>query len=803
MPHGGHPVIRLQNDFHRSAHLHRALAGFLAVLAALWSPYVGAEPGKDEAIDPAVPAGSERPASVPPTAALDLDDAVEPFTPVRARSETESDRVEALGLFAAARVDEQEERSYQALRRYQRATRFDPSSQAARRQAVVLAIRLAGAGSSRQERPQEEEGHWQSALRYARNGDLGIDEAGVLWELARHFAQEEQYAEALRYFRAARALQPEKRSTGYVILTLDVARMAYLTGEFAAAADAFGEVMEALEHPDQFGLDERIQRRLLTGNDGTASMTQLYLLFAEGFLSAERFDRATAAFEKVNRLSPSPSVLAFRLARVEEARKQPAKALEVLQPYFDAKETSEGLAPYQLLARLVKAVHANAADANNHDSGSAAEAISKLVDLRQRDPDNQLLTLFLAEQYRAAEQFEQAEPLYTTVLANSPSSLAYQGLAVTQRRLKRTENLLGLLGDLAGKTGSLDVLGDETKAIAGDKELVESLVRLARDRHRADADSIGFGQRLATALVAVEAERYDDASEFFELAMKVNQESARDLYRTWSVGLLGKQRYDEAAAVLTRAIDERAVTAGDPTFHYLLSGALVMAGKTDDALSAARHAASLAPRSPQVAFRVGWILYYAKRYQEAAAAYKELIRRFDEEEQSEDAREQLRSARMVLSNLAVIEHDTPAAEEWLSQVLDEFPDDVGAQNDLGYLWADQNKHLKMAQGMIERAVAAEPDNIAFRDSLGWILYRVGRYEEAVAELKKAVAAADPDGVMLEHLGDACLAAGQREAAAEAWQKAQAEFEKEADAEKIARIKQKRAGLPAQEASKGE
>ncbi|HEV3003293.1 MAG TPA: tetratricopeptide repeat protein, partial [Pirellulales bacterium] len=512
-------------------------------------------------------------------------------------------------------------------------------------------------------------------------------------------------------------------------------------------------------------MDERLHRRLLAGKDGTASLTQLYLLFAEAFISAERFDEATAALEKANRVAPNAAAHAYRLARIEDARKEPAKALKTVQQYFDAKETSEGLAPYQLLVKLL------------NDLGRGKEVVSTFAELRTRDAENQLLTLFLADLFRAAEQFDQAEPLYTTVLAKSPSSIAYQGLAVTQRRLKHTENLLALLGDVAGKTGSLDALGDEAKAIAADTDLVGSFIQVARDRHRADADSVGFGQRLALAIVALEAERYDEAGEFFELAMKVNHESAKDVYRTWAVGLLNKQRYDEAATVLKRAIDERAVAAVDPTFHFLLSGALVLDGKVDEALAAARHAASLAPRSLQVAGRVAWVAYYAKRYDDALAAYQELIRRYDEDDQSEEGRQQLHNARMVLSNIAVLKHDTPAAEEWLSQVLDEFPDDIGAQNDLGYLWADQGKHLKMAQGMIERAVAAEPENAAFRDSLGWILYRLGRYDEAVVELKKAAAGAEPDGVMFEHLGDACLGAGQHEAAGAAWQKAQAAFEK--------------------------
>ena len=56
--------------------------------------------------------------------------------------------------------------------------------------------------------------------------------------------------------------------------------------------------------------------------------------------------------------------------------------------------------------------------------------------------------------------------------------------------------------------------------------------------------------------------------------------------------------------------------------------------------------------------------------------------------------------------------------------------------------------------MIRQAVAAEPDNAAYRDSLGWVLFRLGKYPQAVAELKKAAADKTVDGTVLEHLGDA-------------------------------------------------
>ena len=82
--------------------------------------------------------------------------------------------------------------------------------------------------------------------------------------------------------------------------------------------------------------------------------------------------------------------------------------------------------------------------------------------------------------------------------------------------------------------------------------------------------------------------------------------------------------------------------------------------------------------------------------------------------------------------------------------------------------------------MIRKAVAAEPNNAAYRDSLGWVLYRLGRYPEAVAELEKAAAGKDPDATVLDHLGDAQQKLGQAEKARQTWRRAAAAFRKDKD-----------------------
>jgi Flp pilus assembly protein TadD len=79
--------------------------------------------------------------------------------------------------------------------------------------------------------------------------------------------------------------------------------------------------------------------------------------------------------------------------------------------------------------------------------------------------------------------------------------------------------------------------------------------------------------------------------------------------------------------------------------------------------------------------------------------------------------------------------------------------------------------LEEAVSLINKALALEPDNGYFIDSLGWAYYQQGRYAEAVRELKRAVDRAKEDPVIFEHLGDAYHKNGYDEDAAAAWEKA--------------------------------
>ncbi len=110
--------------------------------------------------------------------------------------------------------------------------------------------------------------------------------------------------------------------------------------------------------------------------------------------------------------------------------------------------------------------------------------------------------------------------------------------------------------------------------------------------------------------------------------------------------------------------------------------------------------------------------------------------------------------------------------EVLEQVLAIDPRHAPANNDLGYEWADEGINLDRAERMIRIAVDAEPEDQNFLDSLGWVLYKRGKFDEALIWLEKAIAdSSRPSPVVLDHLGDALYRLGRQQEAVARWKHA--------------------------------
>ena len=99
------------------------------------------------------------------------------------------------------------------------------------------------------------------------------------------------------------------------------------------------------------------------------------------------------------------------------------------------------------------------------------------------------------------------------------------------------------------------------------------------------------------------------------------------------------------------------------------------------------------------------------------------------------------------------------------RLLTLHPNHADALNYLGYMFAERGIRLGEAENFIKRALESDPDNGAYLDSLGWVLYQQGRYHEALVPLERAshLAADDPDATIEEHLGDVINDLQQRRA----------------------------------------
>ena len=103
----------------------------------------------------------------------------------------------------------------------------------------------------------------------------------------------------------------------------------------------------------------------------------------------------------------------------------------------------------------------------------------------------------------------------------------------------------------------------------------------------------------------------------------------------------------------------------------------------------------------------------------------------------------------------------------LKKLISLQPDHAHAYNALGYSLADRNLRLPEAQGLIEKALQLAPDDPFIIDSMGWVMYRMGKNSQALEYLRKAYAAR-PDPEIAAHLGEVLWVAGEPREAEKIW-----------------------------------
>jgi len=106
----------------------------------------------------------------------------------------------------------------------------------------------------------------------------------------------------------------------------------------------------------------------------------------------------------------------------------------------------------------------------------------------------------------------------------------------------------------------------------------------------------------------------------------------------------------------------------------------------------------------------------------------------------------------------------------LRKVIELAPTSQHAYNALGYSLADRNIRLDEALTLIEKANQLAPNDPFIVDSLGWVKFRMGKFDEAESLLRRAYELR-PDADIAVHLGEVLWRAGHKDQAIKLWREA--------------------------------
>jgi Tfp pilus assembly protein PilF len=140
----------------------------------------------------------------------------------------------------------------------------------------------------------------------------------------------------------------------------------------------------------------------------------------------------------------------------------------------------------------------------------------------------------------------------------------------------------------------------------------------------------------------------------------------------------------------------------------------------------------------------------------------------------EDGRSRAPGDLGVLHALAAVytrDRQLDEAERVYRELLALNPADATALNSLGYLLADQKKGLPEAVELVQRALAGDPDNPSYLDTLGWAYVQQGKTDEGRVVLERAAAALPTDSVVLHHLAESLFQLKRYRDAQAAWDRA--------------------------------
>jgi len=464
--------------------------------------------------------------------------------------------------------------------------------------------------------------------------------------------------------------------------------------------------------------------------------------------------------------------LAERATKIAVFSRDDPKALEAASLWVELRPTS--LDARQILAAM-QIRQGNAAAALDHlkyvltqDNSGDGGRFRVIANLLGREEDRRTALAVM-------EQLVAERPGDTDAL------VAYALLAMRAEDLGKAR---GAMDQLVGRADINSNLALAYMAVLQKQDAgVEGIAFLEQALKRTPDE---FGLRLLYARMLADAQRYEQARLQFSMLLEQAPDNTDVIY---ALGLLNLQagkideaeqnfralnkyndRADEAAFYLGQIEESRqrpaaalvhykAVKEGTSVFPARLRVISLLAtqGQIDDALAAvAATAVEGEEQKVQLTLLHAEVLAQAQRRDEAMALFDRALNgKYD---------------MTLLYNRAMLAEQMgrlDLLESDLRTIVEREPENAQALNALGYTLADRTDRHAEALELIKRALAASPKDFFILDSMGWVLYRLGRLEEAVGYLEQARELRN-DPEVAAHLGEVLWVLGRKDDARQIW-----------------------------------
>ncbi len=474
--------------------------------------------------------------------------------------------------------------------------------------------------------------------------------------------------------------------------------------------------------------------------DGKSSVVLAEL--AEAYLRAGRMDDSLEAIDKAILIGKDTDRLLRFKAGVLSALGRGKEAIEVYQSLIKRADKSDDEA-YLLLSGLYL------------QTGNTKGALDTLEDLVKNNPNSIPARYYLAKLYSSLRDFDKAEQAFKAVLklqSSEPIQLEYiKVLALNQKIDAAIVETRKLIKENPESAKARELLGE---LLLGTQN-IEGAIEAFNGAEDFEADPTKI--QLRVALLKLQIRDYESAE--VALSLLLAEKPENDVVKYYlATAIASQDRIVEALRLL------KSIKPKDETYKKARGfGAFLLReeNKFKEALKFIDEACSEMPDDVEL---IGYKIAIYRELNDLDSAFEEL-EKISKLQPDNDQH---------LFNLGVLEEERgnkDSSLDYMEKAIEINGSNANALNYLGYSLAEDNKDLDRAEKLIQQAIKLEPKNGYFLDSLGWVYFQKKEFTKAVLFLEKAVVEVPADGLILLHLAESYIKAGNKSSAKKTLKKA--------------------------------